>query len=98
MAFRLEFRVRAGHGRTLWIELRATMVGEATEAERCLGLIADVTQRKAAETLEQRSVQADLLTGFGNRAALIMRMEAERSEFERLALAVFDPRPFQAGE
>ena len=34
-------------GRIRWFELRATMTGQASEAERCLGLIADVTARKS---------------------------------------------------
>jgi len=48
-AFRVEFRVRAAGGRTVWCELRATMTGQTVEAERCLGLIADVTGRKNFE-------------------------------------------------
>jgi len=47
VAFRLEFRARGAGGRTRWFELRATMTGQASEAERCLGLIADVTARKS---------------------------------------------------
>ena len=41
VAFRIEFRLRGQGGRTVWFELRATMTGQSTEAERCLGLIAD---------------------------------------------------------
>lgn len=46
--FRVEFRVNAG-GRQRWCELRATTSGKPDSAERCLGLIADVTARKTAE-------------------------------------------------
>jgi PAS domain-containing protein len=48
-AFRVEFRVCAPGDRTQWCELRATMTGQAAKAERCLGLIADITGRKNFE-------------------------------------------------
>jgi diguanylate cyclase (GGDEF)-like protein len=89
MAFRVEFRVRAPGRRTQWCELRATMTGEAAEAERCLGLIADVTQRKSLASAEAPDF-IDALTGLGNRAALQARLEAIGKELKTAALAVFD--------
>jgi len=47
--FRVEFRVMA-RGRQTWCELRATISGKADAAEHCLGLVADVTSRKTADT------------------------------------------------
>jgi diguanylate cyclase (GGDEF)-like protein/PAS domain S-box-containing protein len=88
-AFRVEFRVRAAAGRTAWCELRATMTGQASEAERCLGLIADVTARKLSDAIESPGF-VDALTGLGNRAALQARLEDIAGELPRLALAVFD--------
>jgi hypothetical protein len=57
----VEFRVRSG-ARTIWCELRATMTGQAAEAERCLGLIADVTARKSLGSTEHHEF-IDALTG-----------------------------------
>ena len=49
LAFRLEFRIRGKDGSWRWLELRATIVSEQDVPSDCLGLIADVTQRKEAE-------------------------------------------------
>ena len=95
MAFRIEFRIRAGGGRILWCELRATMTGRASEAERCLGLIADVTARKSFEEAEPPDF-VDALTGLGNRAALQARLGEIGAELGRSALAVFDLDRFKA--
>jgi len=88
MAFRVEFRIRAG-GHTIWCELRATMTGQSAEAERCLGLIADVTARKNLES-EQAPNLVDALTGLGNLPALQARLEDIGDALPRSALAVFD--------
>lgn len=88
MAFRVEFRVNAS-GHTLWCELRATMTGQAVPAERCLGLIADVTARKNLDTEHARDL-VDSLTGLGNRLALQARLDTIGSDLERFALGVFD--------
>jgi diguanylate cyclase (GGDEF)-like protein len=93
-AFRVEFRVRSGT-RAIWCELRATMTGQATEAERCLGLIADVTARKSLGSTENHEF-IDALTGLGNRAALQARLDAIDPDLPRAALAVFDLDRFKA--
>jgi diguanylate cyclase (GGDEF)-like protein len=89
VAFRLEFRVR-GSGGPQWFELRATMTGQATEAERCLGLIADITARKTSETADSSAGPSDALTGLGTRAALLSWMDAAPDDLKRSALALFD--------
>jgi diguanylate cyclase (GGDEF)-like protein len=94
-AFRVEFRIRGAGGRNVWCELRATMTGQATEAERCLGLIADVTARKKLDG-DEASDFADALTGLGNRAALQARLEEVGGDLARLTLAVFDLDRFKA--
>jgi diguanylate cyclase (GGDEF)-like protein/PAS domain S-box-containing protein len=94
-AFRVEFRIRGSGGRMIWCELRATMTGQATEAERCLGLIADVSARKSREAGEA-SAFTDALTGLGNRAALQTRLDELGVDLPRTALAVFDLDRFKA--
>jgi diguanylate cyclase (GGDEF)-like protein/PAS domain S-box-containing protein len=96
IAFRLEFRVRGAEARTQWLELRATMTGQATEAERCIGLIADVSARKTTETAEVAPAPSDALTGLGTRAALLSRLDALKSDAKRPTLAVFDIDRFKS--
>jgi diguanylate cyclase (GGDEF)-like protein len=94
LAFRLEFRARGPGGRMEWYELRATMAGPGPEAERCLGLIADVTARRAADS-GGHPPRVDSLTGLGNRLALFERLEALRGSGS-LALAILDLDRFKA--
>jgi diguanylate cyclase (GGDEF)-like protein len=94
MAFRVEFRIRSG-GRTIWCELRATMTGQGPQAERCLGLIADVTARKNWDSADAH-VSIDALTGLGNRLALQVRLQDIATVPEQCALAVFDLDRFKA--
>jgi PAS domain S-box-containing protein len=96
VAFRIEFRVRGQGGRAVWFELRATMTGQSTDAERCLGLIADVTARRNAETSDSASGPSDALTGLGTRAALISYLDASPDGLKRSALALFDIERFKA--
>jgi diguanylate cyclase (GGDEF)-like protein len=95
LAFRLEFRARGPGGRMEWYELRATMTGTGAEAERCLGLIADVTARKAAETAAMPA-RIDNLTGLGNRLALFDRMESLKGQLAQLALLILDLDRFKS--
>jgi diguanylate cyclase (GGDEF)-like protein len=90
VAFRLEFRMRGQGAGPQWFELRATMTGQSSEAERCLGLIADITARKASETSEPASGPSDALTGLGTRAALLSYLDGGADELKRTALALFD--------
>ena len=74
-AFRIEFRARNESGRYGWLELRASMQGGAEQAMRCLGLIGDVTARKESEAASFDRSWRDVLTGLGNRVALMAAVE-----------------------
>lgn len=97
LAFRIEFRVRGEDGRYLWLELRATMKGpEGAAAERCVGLLADVTTRKEAEAeMLDRSLR-DPLTGLGNRVSLIEELENLGARLRDVVFAVLDVDRFKA--
>jgi diguanylate cyclase (GGDEF)-like protein len=95
-AFRLEFRVPEIGASPRWFELRATMIGPGAEAERCLGLIADVTTRKDAEIEHAQGLRNDALTGLGNRNALVDYLEREATRLPAMALMLFDIDRFKA--
>jgi diguanylate cyclase (GGDEF)-like protein/PAS domain S-box-containing protein len=97
LAFRIECRVRGEDGRYLWLELRATMKGpEGQAAERCVGLLADVTTRKEAEAeMMDRSLR-DPLTGLGNRVALIEELENLGTRLRDVVFAMLDVDRFKA--
>jgi diguanylate cyclase (GGDEF)-like protein len=71
------------------------MTGQSTEAERCLGLIADVTARKNLDANHPQDL-VDALTGLGNRPALQVRLEDIGPALPRSALAIFDLDRFKA--
>ena len=97
LAFRIEFRVLSEEGRYPWCELRATMKGpEGAAAERCVGLLADVTTRKEAEVeMMDRSLR-DPLTGLGNRIALMEELEGFGGQLRAIVFAVLDIDRFKA--
>lgn len=97
LAFRIEFRVAATDGRYPWLELRATMKGpDGQAAERCVGLLADVTTRKQAEAeMMDRSLR-DPLTGLGNRVSLIEELENLGERLREATFAVLDIDRFKA--
>lgn len=90
LAFRIEFRARSESGRYPWFELRATMLDEGEMAERCLGLIADVTARKEAEAAAVERVLHDPLTGVGNRVALMEELDRIGRDIALVALLDID--------
>lgn len=95
LAFRIEFRVQTENGAWCWLELRATALGHGTTVERYLGLIADVTTRKEADTgmpLRER----DSLTGLRGRAGLVEDLERLGSKFASAILAVLDIDRFKS--
>lgn len=94
LAFRIEFRVKSGGGRYPWFELRATMLGESPPAIRCLGLMADITARKEAESAERP--KRDQLTGLDNRAALEEALAEQGDKQEMRILAILDVDRFKA--
>ncbi|HUO99450.1 MAG TPA: GGDEF domain-containing protein [Rhizomicrobium sp.] len=97
LAFRIEFRVRAEDGRYPWFELRATMKGtEGAAAERCVGLLADVTTRKEAEAEMMDRTLRDPLTGLGNRVALMEELENLGEKLHGAAFAVLDIDRFKS--
>ena len=96
LAFRIEFRVLVGAGRYSWFELRATMMGPDSGANRCLGLIADITARKESETGALDRSLNDPLTGLGNRAGLMIAFEAMGDGFMDSTVAILDIDRFKA--
>jgi diguanylate cyclase (GGDEF)-like protein/PAS domain S-box-containing protein len=96
LAFRIEFRVRDEAGRYPWLELRATMMGHDTKANRCLGLIADVTMRKEAETAVVSHSLRDPMTGLANRAALNGSLAGLGDGFLETTFAILDVDRFKA--
>jgi diguanylate cyclase (GGDEF)-like protein/PAS domain S-box-containing protein len=97
LAFRIEFRVRAEDGSYPWCELRATMKGpKGGSAERCVGLLADVTTRKEAEAEMMDRTLRDPLTGLGNRVALMEELEALGGRLREVVFATLDIDRFKA--
>ncbi len=93
-AFRLEFRVAAGQGRWRWLELRATIVSEQEDVPSdCLGLLADITQRKESEALSE--IQDDL-TGLGNRIAMMQALDGLGTSLSGALFALVDIDRFKA--
>ena len=96
LAFRIEFRLRSASGSYPWFELRATMMGPEAGANRCLGLIADITARKSSETRPGDRSLTDPLTGLGNRAGLMIAFEDMGDGFMDATLAILDIDRFKA--
>ncbi len=97
LAFRIEFRVRAEDGSYPWVELRATMKGpENQAAERCVGLLADITIRKEAEAAMIDRTLRDPLTGLGNRVALMEELEKLGDRLREATFAMLDIDRFKA--
>lgn len=96
LAFRIEFRVKSESGRYPWFELRATMEGGTDFAERCIGLMADVTTRKEAEAAAFNDTMRDPLTGLGNRVALMDDLEGLNRHAADSVFAVLDIDRFKA--
>lgn len=91
LAFRIEFRVRAEDGTYPWFELRATMKGpENQAAERCVGLLADITLRKESEAAMMDRTLRDPLTGLGNRVALMEELEKLGERLRDATFAMLD--------
>jgi diguanylate cyclase (GGDEF)-like protein/PAS domain S-box-containing protein len=91
LAFRIEFRARHEDGRYLWFELRATMKGREHEAaERCVGLLADITTRKESEAAMMDRTLRDSLTGLGNKVALMEVLEGLGARLQQSVFALID--------
>lgn len=96
LAFRIEFRVRSESGRYPWFELRATMLGEGTQANRCLGLMADITTRKESEAAVIDRTLHDPLTDLGNRVALMEELDHLGPRLSTAAFALLDIDRFKS--
>ena len=95
IAFRIEFRTLNEAGRYAWYELRATMIGEGSKAERCLGLLADVTTRKELDAAQVERGSRDPLTGLGNRVALMEALERLGTALSSVTFALVDMDRFK---
>jgi diguanylate cyclase (GGDEF)-like protein len=95
IAFRIEFRTLSEGGRYGWYELRATMIGQGSKAERCLGLLADVTARKEADAAQVERNVRDALTGLGNRVALMEALERLGPKLAGVTFALLDMDRFK---
>ena len=93
-AFRQEFRVAAGEGRWRWLELRATIVTEQEDvASDCLGLLADISQRKDREALAETR---DELTGLGNRISMMQALDGLGADLAKSLFGLVDIDRFKA--
>ena len=95
IAFRIEFRAQNNSGRYAWYELRATMLGGGAKAERCLGLLADVTTRKEADAALVERNGRDALTGLGNRVALMEELDRQGATLSGAMFALLDMDRFK---
>lgn len=96
VAFQIEFRMRHADGNYRWIQLRASCIAESGgEASRCVGVVTDISARKAHEHRLVHDTLHDGLTGLPNRALLLDRLQRlvdakRRGAPERGALIVMD--------
>jgi diguanylate cyclase (GGDEF)-like protein/PAS domain S-box-containing protein len=75
-SFTLEMRMRHAKGGLRWIKLRAScMANPQGKAVRCIGLVSDVTGRKAQESQRQTDAAGDPVTGLMLRNAFLARLE-----------------------
>lgn len=96
-AFRIEFRARDEDGQYLWFELRAATRGRGTGgAERCVGLLADVTMRKEAEVAAMDRTLRDALTGQGNRVALMEALDTLGPRLKTIRYVLIDIDGYKA--
>jgi diguanylate cyclase (GGDEF)-like protein/PAS domain S-box-containing protein len=76
-SFTLEVRMRHGKGGFRWVQLRASCVANAGgRAIRCIGVVSDITARKAQEQRKPVDDEVDPATGLIQRAAFVRRLDA----------------------
>jgi diguanylate cyclase (GGDEF)-like protein/PAS domain S-box-containing protein len=95
LAFRVEFRARTERGDYCWLELRASTLGRGEKADRCLGLVADVTMRKETEA-QVRARECDALTGLRNRVGLVEEIEQLGERMASATLVLLDLDRFKS--
>ncbi|HEY2446739.1 MAG TPA: GGDEF and EAL domain-containing protein [Rhizomicrobium sp.] len=96
LAFRVEFRAQTEQGHYCWLELRASALGQGAGVERFLGLIADVTTRREADTPEHVRGERDALTGLRNRSGLVAQLEELGSDISSAILVLLDVDRFKS--
>ncbi len=75
-SFTLEMRMRHAKGGFRWIKLRAScMANPQGKAVRCIGLVSDVTSRKAQEAQRKTDETGDPVTGLMLRNAFLARLD-----------------------
>ncbi len=91
----VEARLVTGDGKTLWAEMSAlrTLVGEGRS--EVVGVLRDVSERKAAEAEQLRMARTDALTGLPNRAGLAERARQALGAGERFSLVLMDLDSFK---
>jgi len=76
-SFTLEMRMRHAKGGLRWIKLRAScMTNPQGKAIRCIGLVSDVTSRRAQEAQRQSDDAGDPVTGLMLRNGFLARLDA----------------------
>lgn len=95
LAFRVEFRARTEGGEYCWLELRASALGRGEKADRCIGLVADVTTRKEMEA-HARARDTDSLTGLPNRVSLVDDLERLGEKLPAATLVLLDLDRFKS--
>jgi diguanylate cyclase (GGDEF)-like protein/PAS domain S-box-containing protein len=76
-SFTLEMRMRHAKGGFRWIKLRAScMANPQGKAARCIGVVSDVTSRKAQEAQRQTDESGDPVTGLMLRNAFLARLDS----------------------
>jgi diguanylate cyclase (GGDEF)-like protein/PAS domain S-box-containing protein len=73
--FSTEFRVRLADGTEKWIHASSTEVSRGEQGVVHNGIMLDITERKASETLVWQQAHFDALTGLPNRVLLRDRLE-----------------------
>ncbi len=91
----VEARLVTGDGKTLWAEMSAlrTLVDE--DRSEVVGVVRDVSTRKAAEAEQLRMASTDALTGLPNRAALAEQARQALGAGERFSLVLMDLDSFK---
>jgi diguanylate cyclase (GGDEF)-like protein len=92
-AFRVEFRLASASERTPWLELRATMIGDGVRAQRCLGLVADITARKEGE---DRRASDSGLASLPNKTAWMDELERMKPRLAALSVVLVDIDRFKS--
>lgn len=76
-SFTLEVRMRHAKGGTRWIQLRASCIADTKgKATRCIGVVSDITGRRARESQRQNDETSDSVTGLMLRSAFLTRLDS----------------------